>query len=110
MAAKKKSGRKKKAWEPSGPMELHHSGSLQSFQASGATDYQSICLTFDDDRQLVIAVDGASPIDMFCPSVEGTVMWVRLRSGEERYYSTETGQRLTEDELWAGRQSIHFYR
>ena len=46
-----------------------------------------------------IPVRGRSLVDSFFPSVEGTVIWCQLESGEERYYDTCTGKRLRKKEL-----------
>jgi len=55
--------------------------------------------TKENSPDLVIPIKGKSTIDLFCPSVEGTVIWCKLKSGENRFYDIRTGERLTTQKL-----------
>ncbi len=94
--------------EPHQPIRLVHAGNARSFEAQGAADGRSILLTTtSDERGLVIAIDGPSPMELFWPSIEGDVIWVLLSSGSEQFYCTNSGRLLTVHEVAEMKQ--HFY-
>ncbi len=86
-------------------LALEHTGTVLSCRVQQGDDQKSLLVflkgkTGDSLKpDVTIRVRGRSPINLFCPSVEGTVIWCRLVSGEERFYETRTGKRLTPDEL-----------
>lgn len=72
----------------------------------------SLAVTFTDgtdQKSQMIYIQGDSPVDMFCPSVEGTVIICWLKSGKECVYDTLTGSLLTAKDLMARRDEIHVY-
>ncbi len=106
--------KKKKTMEG---IELTHIGTVLSCRLTHNDNHTGLLVSFDTKNKgpwrpdFKIPVRGKSPIDCFCPSVEGTVIWCKLASGENRYYDTRTGRRLNEKDLRkkdrAGK--VHFY-
>lgn len=91
-----------------------HAGTVVSYRI--AADANALHIFFKaqfkegvPDR--VIRIEGGSPVELFCPSVEGIIIWCALKSGEERFYDTRTGERLTVEKVEAGERAgkIHFY-
>lgn len=86
-------------------IELTHAGTVLSCRITHNATHTGLLVGYDvktegpwrPDRK--IPVRGKSIVDSFFPSVEGTVIWCQLVSGEERYYDTHTGRRMREKEL-----------
>lgn len=98
-----------------GTFEVIHTGTVLSFRAIVNTDQTVMHVHFDDEVKtekpdVVILVEGGSQVDIFCPSVEGTVILCILKTGEERIYDTRTGKRLSKEELKDRSGEIHFYQ
>lgn len=98
-------------------IELTHNGTVLSCRLTHNANHTGLLVSFDAKNKghwrpnLKIPVRGKSPIDCFCPSVEGTVIWCKLASGEERLYDTRTGKRLTTKEIKARNRAgkMHFH-
>ena len=95
--------------------EVIHTGSILSCRVVPNADLTAMHVYFDvkanaEKPDVVIPVEGKSLIDIFCPSVEGTVILCILKSGEERYYDTRTGKLLVKEDLKARAGEIHFYQ
>lgn len=98
-----------------GTFEVIHTGTVLSYRVIANADQTAMHVYFDDGSKtekpdVVILVEGGSQVDIFCPSVEGTVIWCILKTGEERIYDTRTGKRLSKEELKDRLGEIHFYQ
>ena len=86
-------------------IELAHVGTILSCRITHNTTHTGLLVGYDVKTKgpwrpsRRIPVRGRSLVDSFFPSVEGTVIWCQLESGEERYYDTCTGKRLRKKEL-----------
>lgn len=97
-------------------IQLIHHGTELPLRLTHNTTYTGLLVFFDtkskgfESPDVRIAVRGKSTVDSFFPSEEGTVIWCRLNSGEERYYETRTGKRLTEKQLQklSANGKVHF--
>lgn len=91
---------------------LKHSGTEISCDIAVAADGMSLKVVFTggtNRKSQTIRIQGKSPVDMFCPSVEGTVVRCFLKSGAEQIYDM-SGNLLSAEELkgkWNNK--IHFY-
>lgn len=111
---RKTTSKKKKAKEG---MTLIHAGTTLSCRIMTNASKTALHVFFNtqaskgESPDLIISIGNKSPVDMFCPSVEGTVIWCTLESGEERFYDTRTGERLTTEKLKARNkvEKINFY-
>ncbi|MDD4989206.1 MAG: hypothetical protein PHV42_02170 [Candidatus Pacebacteria bacterium] len=97
-----------------GAIEVAHAGSVLSCLVTSNVEHTALQVYFGrktkaDKPDQVITIKGDSPIDMCCPSVEGTVILCILESGEERIYDTRTGKQLSIKELERRKGEIHFY-
>lgn len=111
---KNKTSKKKKADKG---MMLIHAGTVLSCRLTANTNKTALHVFFSaqatkgESPDQVIPIKSKSPVDMFCPSVEGTVIWCKLESGKEQYYDTRTGEHLTTEKLKARNkvEQINFY-
>ncbi|MDD5050235.1 MAG: hypothetical protein PHV93_00645 [Candidatus Pacebacteria bacterium] len=93
-----------------------HKGTVLSCFIKTNTNCNALLVLFGtkakkgEPPDVVISIEGGSPVDLFCPSVEGTVIWCKLKSGEERFYDTRTGKHLSEKELKERSAEIHLYQ
>ena len=71
-------------------MMIDHAGSIHSFQLS-ANEHE-LHFQFPNGSRKSLMIVGASPIDMFFPSQEGTAVWVMFGDGSERVYMVDTGE------------------
>lgn len=88
-----------------------HNGSELSYQVTAAEDAMSLEIIFADGAKKIIKIEGYSPVSMFCPSIEGTVILCYLESGEEQFYDTLSGSLLSLENMneRSGQGQIHFY-
>ena len=96
-------------------LKVSHAGTVLSCQITTNADQTVMHVWLGNEAKtenpdVVIPVEGKSPVDTFCPSVEGTVILCILKSGEECIYDTRTGKRLSEKELKDRSGEIHFYQ
>ena len=94
---------------------VEHAGTVVVFRATLVDGGRSLKITPGDKTGWAgrtIKVSGKFPIEMFCPSVEGTVIICLLTSGRGRFYDTLTGKHLTAGEMKSRVQKgeFHFYR
>lgn len=50
-------------------------------------------------EERIIQINGKFPVHMFCPSVQGTVVWCVLKSGEEIFFDSVTGSILNGQDI-----------
>ena len=105
---------KKRDLSNPGPSNIvvKHTGSEISCNITAAEDGMSLRVIFTggtDQKSKTIQIQGDSPVVMFCPSVEGTVILCYLKSSEEQYYDILSGKQLSTDEIKTRSAKIHFY-
>ena len=98
-----------------GAFDVVHAGTVLSCRVTANADQTAMYVYFGSGAKtekpdVVIPVEGKSLVDVFCPSVEGTVILCILKSREERIYDTRTGKRLSKEELRDRSGEIHFYQ
>lgn len=93
-------------------MAVIHNGSELSCKITTTEDAMSLQVFFTggtEQESRTIKIRGDSPVNMFCPSVEGTVIFCCLQSGEEQFYDTLSGGLLSQEDLNKRSGQIHFY-
>lgn len=93
---------------------LIHAGTVLPCRLMANADHTALHVFFDIQTEegppdRVIRIKGKSPVDLFCPSIEGTVIWCQLKSREEHFYDTRSGKRLTKKQMKDRAEEIHFY-
>ncbi len=92
---------------------LLHSGTKLSCRITHNDSNTGLLVSFDTKitgpfrPDVKIQVRGKSEVDAFCPSIEGTVIWCQLVSGEQLFYDTRTGRRISDKKLQD--RAAHFY-
>ncbi len=95
-----------------GNMAVSHKGTELSCDITATKDGKSLQVTFTggtEQKSRTIQIQGGSPVDTFCPSVEGTVILCFLKSGKEQIYDTLSGSLLSKENLSKRGGAIHFY-
>lgn len=96
-----------------GNIAVIHNGTKISCEITAAEDAMSLEVVFTtgtEQKSQMIQIQGDSPVNMFCPSVEGTVIFCYLESGKEQFYDTLSGALLSEEDLDKRSGQIHFYK
>lgn len=93
---------------------VDHGGTVLTFRATLIDGGRSLKITPGDKmdwKERTIKIDGKFPVEMLCPSVEGTVIVCLLTSGENYLCDTLTGRHLTDEEikLQTKQGKIHLY-
>ena len=93
-------------------LAVSHGGTELSCNIMAAKDAMSLQIVFTggtEQKFKTIQIQGNSPVSIFCPSVEGTVILCFLQSGEEQIYDALNGKLLSKKELNERGDRIHFY-
>lgn len=96
-----------------GNLTVIYSGSELSCEITATEDAMSLKVLFTggtEQKSRTIQIQGSSPVNMFCPSFEGTVVFCYLESGEEHFYDTLSGALLSQEDLNKRSGQIHFYK
>lgn len=93
---------------------VDHGGTVLTFRAILIDGGRSLKITPGnkmDQEERTIKFDGKFPVEMICPSVEGTVLICLLASGKDFFCDTLTGKRLTVREIESRikKGECHFY-
>lgn len=83
-------------------MRVEHAGTIFSFVASLTTRGRSINILFPNGKKRRIVIKPPNnPIVSFCPSIEGEVILCQDSKGDSLYFSTTTGEQLSNAEVAA---------
>lgn len=93
---------------------VDHGGTVLTFRAILTDGGRSLKITPGkkmDWEERTIKFGGKFPVEMICPSVEGTVLICLLASGKDYFCDTLTGKRLTVGEIESRikKGECHFY-
>lgn len=94
-------------------MVVIHNGTNISCEITTTEDAMSLEVVFTsgaEQKSRTIQIQGDSPVSMFCPSFEGTVIICYLESGQQQIYDILSGALLSEEYLYKQRDQIHFYK
>lgn len=96
-----------------GNLLVIHKGSELSCEITATEDAMSLEVLFTggtEQKSRTIQIRGNSPVNVFCPSFEGTVVLCYLESGKEQFYDTLSGTLLSQEDLNKRSGQIHFYK
>jgi hypothetical protein len=82
---------------------VDHSGTELSFRLTAKSD-QELTINFPDGKEKIIRTVGRSKIDMYCPSIEGTVILVFFKNNTQSLYDVVTGELIDKEFLEKAKQ------
>ncbi len=82
-------------------MKIQHAGTELLLVICERKDGYGFTIEVTGENKSSIMIEKKSKIDFICPSIEGTVVLCVLKSGEERFYDSRTGNCLSIDDVMA---------
>jgi hypothetical protein len=89
-------------------IEINHTGTELSLAIGEQPDGLGLTVMINGSSEAkIIKIEGGSKIDLFIPSVQGTIIYCILESGEERFFDSITGSLLSRNEIIARKPTFY---